>query len=137
MHGRYTEINPKQIKACDKCGAQVFFVQNRFGKRFPVDVVYPGTGEHRHPAYKHSAGAYKNMIPWHRCLPRRDFAGEELVKQAQRCMAKLATAALREYRANPDVDHTRVTAVYERIGARIQRRIALLPDASKPYVRGF
>jgi hypothetical protein len=135
MHGRYTRIHPKQIKACNKCGQQIFFVQNRNDKWFPVDVVYPGTGEHRYPAYKHSAGAYNNMIPWHRCLPRRDFAGEELVKQAQRCMARLAMSALREYRANPDVDQSRLTEAYTRMNARIQRRMALLPDASKPYVQ--
>jgi hypothetical protein len=134
MHGRYTQIHKSQIKKCNKCGSQICFVQNRNGKWFPVDVVYPGTGSVRHPAYKHSAGAYNNMIPWHRCLPQRDFAGEELVKQAQRCMTKIAMAALREYRANPDADQSRITAVYERIAARIQRRMALLPEASRPYV---
>jgi hypothetical protein len=134
MRGSYTSIDPKQIKNCNQCGQQIFFVQNRNGKWFPVDVVYPGTGQRCDPAYKHSAGAYKNMIPWHVCLPRRDFAGEELVKQAQRCMARLATFALQEYRANPDADQSRLTAAFARMTARVQRRMAQLPDASKPYV---
>lgn len=45
------------------------------------------------PAYKHSAGAYRNMIPWHVCAPVRDFAGEQLVKQAQRCALRIAAIA--------------------------------------------
>lgn len=134
MRGSYTRIHPKQIRACAKCGGQIFFVQNRNGKWFPVDVVYPGTGEHRYPAYKHSAGAYRNMIPWHVCQPRRDFAGEELVKQAQRCAARLGMAALQQYRANPDADQSRISAVWDRMNARAQRRAALLPEASRPYV---
>lgn len=134
MRGSYTQIHPKQIKKCNKCGRQIVFVQNRNGKWFPVDVVYPGTGDRHYPAYKHSAGAHKNMIPWHVCLPQRDFAGEDLVRQAQRCSLRLAQAALALYRRDPDADQSRLTAVQERMVTRTQRRISALPEVSKRYV---
>lgn len=134
MHGRYTRIHKSQIKACNKCGAEICFVQNRNGKWFPVNVVYPGEGVHRYPAYKHSAGAYNNMIPWHVCLPQRDFEGERLVKQAAQCALQIALVARDLYRSNPDADQSRLEGVQMRMQARIQRRVAALPEASRAYV---
>lgn len=131
MRGRYTQIHQSQIRHCNKCGREICFVQNRNGKWFAVDVVYP----QRVPSYKHSAGAYNNMIPWHRCLPQRDLEGERLVKQAQRLSACIARHALSQYRADPNVDQTRLCQVMERNDARIARRTASLPAASRAYVQ--
>ena len=131
MRGSYTEINKNQIKHCDKCRREIFFVQNRHGKWFAVDVVYP----QRRPAYKHSAGAYNNMIPWHVCLPQRDFEGERLAQQAARLSQRLAHTALLAFRKDPDADQSRLLAVMEHSAKRLQRRMETLPEASRPYLR--
>lgn len=135
MRGRYTRINKRQIKTCNKCQAEIFFVQNRNGKWFPVDVLYPGEGEHRYPAYKHSAGAYNNMIPWHTCRPLRDYVGERLVKQAQSLGLCIATRALQEFLANPDTDQSRLVNLTIRNNTRIERRLQALPETSRAWVR--
>jgi hypothetical protein len=133
MIGRYTQIRKSQIKNCNKCQGQITFVKNRNDKWFAVDVVYlPGS---REPHYKHSAGAHNNMIPWHRCLPVRDFTGEQLVKQAYRLGSCIARRALIEFRADPNIDQTRLCRIMERNNARIVRRLATLPEASKAWVR--
>lgn len=131
MRGSYTEIGKNQIKHCNKCGREICFVKNRFDKWFPVDVVYP----QRRPAYKHSAGAHKNMIPWHVCLPQRDFEGERLAQQAARLSQRLAHTALLAFRKDPDADQSRLLAVMEHSDARLKRRLTALPEASRAHMR--
>jgi hypothetical protein len=133
MHGKYTRISKGQIKRCNKCDAEICFVQNRNDKWFPVNVVYPGEGMHRYPAYKHSAGAYNNMIPWHVCQPKHDYFAEQLVRESRTLSFRLAKRALEEFRKNPNTDQTKLTRVWQHVEQRTQRRFSALPEVSKRY----
>lgn len=133
MGFRYTSIRKDQIRKCRTCGEEIFFVKNRHGKWFAVDVVYhPGISG---PTYKHNGGAYNNMTPWHTCRPQRDFWGEHLVNQAARAALKIAQMALTLYREDPQADQTRLNEIQIRMQARIARRMAALPEGSRAYVR--
>jgi hypothetical protein len=56
-------VKKSQLRTCNKCKAQITFVQNRNGKYFAVDVFCFQGGL----VYKSNMGAYGNLTPWHKC----------------------------------------------------------------------